>query len=158
LGYNFVAAGAPKTNGELPLYVGEAGWGFAAPKNAKNPDIALEFLKMMATEEAQRTYSMIYNGNVPAWASLVGDFSYFADSSEDNPVVMLAKLSTDHLLPQTSYYGEGFGFPAEVDGIGGEVCSQVRLGELTAAEAVRVYQERCEAQFKQFQEDLAAFA
>lgn len=159
MGYNFFLAGVPKINGdEPPLLVGEAGWGFAAPKNSKNPDISVGFLRMMATTEGQRTYSMIYGGIVPAWAELVGDFSYFADSSEDSPNVKAAKLSTDHLLAQTRYYGEGFGYPAEVDGIGGEICSQVRLGELTAAEAAAQYQERCEAQYKQFLEDVEAMA
>jgi ABC-type glycerol-3-phosphate transport system substrate-binding protein len=159
LGYNFFLAGVPKINGdEAPLLVGEAGWGFAAPKNATNVDMAVEFLKMMATQEGQRAYSMIYGGIVPAWAGLVGDFSYFADSSEDSPNVKAAQLSVDHLLAQTRFYGEGFGFPAEVDGIGGEICSQVRLGELTAAEAARTYQERCVAQYEQYLEDVAAAA
>jgi ABC-type glycerol-3-phosphate transport system substrate-binding protein len=154
LGYNFYLTGAPKINGdEAPLFVGEAGWGFSAPKNSKNPDISIDFLRMMATEEGQRTYSAIYGGIVPAWAGLVGDFSYYADSSEDNPNVKAAGLVMDYLLPQTRYYGEGFGFPAEVDGIGAEICSQVRLGDLTSAEAVAAYQERCEAQYKQYLED-----
>src|SRR5690606_29074634 len=114
LGYNFRLAGAPKINGELPLYVGEAGWGFAAPKNANNPDIALEFLKMMATEEGQRGYSAIYGGNTPAWAGLVGDFSHFASVGEDSPNMQSVELEVNYLLPQTRFYGEGFGFPAEV--------------------------------------------
>ncbi|MEZ4863589.1 MAG: extracellular solute-binding protein [Caldilineaceae bacterium] len=154
LGYNFFMSGVPKViEGEPPLLVGEAGWGFAAPKNSHNPEISVEFLRMMATEEGQRTYSMIYSGLVPAWAGLVGKFDHFADPSEDSPNVLYAKLSMDYLLPQTQYYGEGFGYPAEVDGIGGEICSLVRQGELTAAAAVQQYQERCEAQYQQFLED-----
>jgi ABC-type glycerol-3-phosphate transport system substrate-binding protein len=154
LGYNYLMSGVPKVVGsEPPLLVGEAGWGFAAPKSARNQQVAIDFLKMMATEEGQRTYSMIYGGLVPAWAGLSGDFSYMVDSSEDSPNVLYAKLSMEHLLPQTQYYGEGFGYPAEVDGIGGEICSLVRQGELTAAEAVQQYQERCEAQYNQFLED-----
>ncbi len=155
LGYNFFLTGAPKINGtEAPLFVGEAGWGFAAPRNAKNPDVSLQFLQMMCTEEGQRAYSMIYGGIIPAWAGLVGKFDYFADPSEDSPNVMAAKLSQEHLLPNTRYYGEGFGFPSEVDAIGGEICSMVRQGELTAAEAVQQYQERAEAQYDQFLEDM----
>jgi ABC-type glycerol-3-phosphate transport system substrate-binding protein len=154
LGYNFFLTGAPKINGsDAPLFVGEAGWGFAAPKNSKNPDVSLEFLKMMATQEGQRTYSEIYGGIVPAWKGLVGDFSYFADPAEDSPNVTAAKLAMDYLLPQTQYYGEGFGFPAEVDTIGAEVCSKVRLGDLSAEEAVKEYQTRCEAQYKHYLED-----
>ena len=132
LGYNFRMSGVPKMIGdEPPLLVGEAGWGFAAPKNSRNPQISIDFLKMMATEDGQRTYSMIYSGLVPAWAGLVGDFSFFADSSEESPNVQYAKLSMDHLLPQTQYYGEGFGYPGEVDAIGGEIASLVRQGKLT---------------------------
>jgi len=159
LGYHFLMSGVPKVVGDQPpLLVGEAGWGFAAPKTAKNAKVALDFLKMMATKDGQRTYSMIYNGLVPAWAGLVGDFSHFADSSPESPNVLYAKLSMDHLLPQTRYYGEGFGYPAEVDKIGGEICSLVRLKKLTAADAVKQYQERAEAQYKQYLEDVKKVA
>jgi hypothetical protein len=86
----------------------------------------------------------------------VGKFDFFADPSEDSPNVTAAKLVQDYLLPQTQYYGEGFGFPAEVDGIGAEICSLVRQGKLTAAEAVQQYQERAEAQYNQYLEDVKA--
>jgi hypothetical protein len=159
LGYNFFLSGVPKINGdEAPQLVGEAGWGFAAPKNAKNVDIAVNFLKMMATQEGQKNYAMIYGGIVSAWKGLVGDFSYYKDSSDDSPNVAAAKLSMDHLLAQTQFYGEGFGLPSEVDGIGAEICSKVRVGDMTAAEAAKEYQTRCEAQYKQYLEDLAAAA
>ena len=154
LGYNFFLTGAPKINGaDAPLFVGEAGWGFAAPKNSAHPEISQQFLRMMCTEEGQRGYSAIYGGIIPAWKGLVGKFDFFADPSEDSPNVMAAKLNMDYLLPQTQYYGEGFGYPSEVDGIGGEICSLVRQGELTAAEAVQQYQERAEAQYNQYLED-----
>jgi ABC-type glycerol-3-phosphate transport system substrate-binding protein len=159
LGYNFFLAGVPKINGdEPPQLVGEAGWGFAAPKNSKNVDISTDFLKMMATTEGQKNYAMIYGGIVSAWKTLSGDFSYFKDQSEDNPNIAAAKLSLDHLLAQTQFYGEGFGYPAEVDTIGTEICSKVRLGDITAAEGAKEYQSRCEAQFKQYQQDLAGAA
>jgi len=155
LGYNFFLTGVPKINGaDAPLLVGEAGWGFAAPKNANNPEISQQFLRMMCTEEGQRGYSAIYGGIIPAWKGLVGTFDFFADPSEDSPNVQAAKLVQEYLLPQTQYYGEGFGFPAEVDGIGGEICSLVRQGQLTAAEAVQQYQERAEAQYNQYLEDV----
>ena len=155
LGYNFFLTGAPKINGsDAPFFVGEAGWGFAAPKNSTHPDISKGFLKMMCTEEGQRGYSAIYGGIIPAWKGLVGKFDFFADPSEDSPNVMAAKLVQDYLLPQTQYYGEGFGYPSEVDGIGGEICSLVRQGKLTAAEAAQQYQERAEAQYNQYLEDV----
>jgi ABC-type glycerol-3-phosphate transport system substrate-binding protein len=159
LGYNFFLAGAPKINGsEAPLFVGEAGWGFAAPRNSPDAEISQQFLRMMCTEEGQRGYSAIYGGIIPAWKGLVGTFDFFADPSEDSPNVMAAKLSMDHLLPRTQYYGEGFGFPSEVDAIGAEICSMVRQGELTAAEAAQQYQERAEAQYNQYLEDVKSFS
>ncbi len=159
LGYNYFLSGVPKILGsDPPFLVGEAGWGFVAPMETKNPDMAIKFLQMMATEEGQIGYAKIYGGIISAWASLVGNFSYFADSAEDSPNVMAAKLSQDHLLAQTQYYGEGFGYPGEVDTIGGEITSLVRQGKLTAAEAVVQYQERCEAQYNQFLEDVKAVA
>ncbi len=159
LGYNYYLAGVPKLlDSAPPLLVGEAGWGFVAPKAAKNPEMAINFLQMMCSEEGQIGYAKIYGGIISAWKGLVGNFSYFADSAEDNPNVMAAKLSQDHLLAQTQYYGENFGYPGEVDGIGGEITSLVRQGKLTAAEAVAQYQERCEAQYKQYLEDVKAVA
>ncbi len=155
LGYNYFLTGAPKINGsDAPFFVGEAGWGFAAPKNAKNPDVSQGFLKMMCSEEGQRGYSAIYGGIIPAWKGLVGKFDFFKDPSPDSPNVMAAKLVQDNLLPQTRYYGEGFGYPSETDKIGGEITSLVRQGKLTAAEAAKQYQERCEAQYKQYLEDV----
>lgn len=156
LGYNFKLCGAPPPiPGEKPLYVGEAGWGFAAPKNAKNADIAIGFLKLMCTLEGQTEYAKIYSGLLaPAWKGLVGKFDHYVDSSADSPNVGGATIMQEVLSPQTTYYGEAFGYPQEVDGIGGEICSLVRQGKLTAAEAAKQYQERCEAQYKQFLEDV----
>ena len=157
LGYNYFLAGVPMINGtEPPSLVGEAGWGFVAPKASKNPDVSTKFLQMMATQDGQVGYAKIYGGIISAWKGLTGDFSYFADPAEDSPNVMAAKLSQDHLLAQTQYYGEGFGYPGEVDTIGGEITSLVRQGKLTAAEAVAQYQERTEAQYNQYLEDVKA--
>jgi ABC-type glycerol-3-phosphate transport system substrate-binding protein len=156
LGYNFKLCGAPPpVAGEKPLYVGEAGWGFAAPKTAKNQEIAVGFLQMMCTLDGQREYAKIYSGLLaPAWKGLVGNFDHYVDSSDDSPNVGGAKIMQEVLSPQTNYYGEAFGYPQEVDGIGGEICSLVRQGKLTAAEGAKQYQERCEAQYKQFLEDV----
>jgi ABC-type glycerol-3-phosphate transport system substrate-binding protein len=158
LGYNFKLCGAPPpVAGEAPLYVGEAGWGFAAPSNATHPDLAIGFLQMMCTQDGQREYAKIYSGLLaPAWKGLVGDFSHYVDSSDDSPNVGGARIMQEVLSPQTTYYGEAFGYPQEVDAIGAEICSLVRQGQLTAAEAAQQYQERCEAQYAQFLEDSKA--
>lgn len=159
LGYNYFLTGVPKLIGsELPLLVGEAGWGFVAPRNSRNPDISEGFLRMMVTEEGQRGFSAIYGGIIPAWKGLIGKYDFFKDSSPDSPNVMAAKLIGENLLPLTRYYGEGFGFPSKVDQIGGEVCSLVRQGKLTAAEGCKQYQERCEEQFKEFETEMKDYA
>ncbi|MFM7582948.1 MAG: ABC transporter substrate-binding protein, partial [Caldilinea sp.] len=50
LGYNYFLAGVPKILGsEPPFLVGEAGWGFVAPRDSKNPEVSIKFLQMMAT-------------------------------------------------------------------------------------------------------------
>ena len=156
LGYNYYGCGNPKIGGQVAQICGEAGWGFVAPAENPSTDVAVKFLQMMATEEGQMGYSKIYDGIISCWAGLAGNFSYFTDPSDDNPNVQLAKIVQEHLLPNTQFYGEGFGYPGEVDGAGGEITSLVRQGKLTAAEACVQYQERAEAQYKQFLEDLEA--
>ena len=154
LGYNYLLCGVPKIDGKLPELVGEAGWGFVAPSRPANPDASVKFLQMMATEEGQMGYSAIYGGIIPAWKSLIGNYTYFKDSSEDNPNVLAAKLIGGNILAQTKFYGEQFGYAGKVDAIGAEIASLVRSGKLTAAEAVASYQERAEEQYKQYEQDV----
>jgi ABC-type glycerol-3-phosphate transport system substrate-binding protein len=151
--YEIVAA--PKVMADtMPSYVGEAGWGFAAPRKAKNLDLAVAFLQMMATEEAQTIYCTMYGGiTAPAWKALLGKIDHFADPKPDGANAKAAQVMKP-LGELTHFYGEGFGYPAEVDNIGAELCSKVRVGDMTAAEGAQAYQERCEAQFKQYQEDV----
>ena len=82
LGYKFEVSGVPMVrSGEEPLFVGEGGWGFIAPKERTNPGVSEAFLKMMATEPAQIEYAKIYGG-LPffAWAALKDDTSRFEES------------------------------------------------------------------------------
>jgi len=155
VGVMYEIVGAPKVMADtMPSYVGEAGWGFAAPRKAKNLDLAVAFLQMMATEEAQRVYCKMYGGiTAPAWKALLGKTDYYADPKPDGANSKAAPVMK-HLGELTHFYGEGFGYPAEVDTIGAELCSKVRLGDMTAAQGAQAYQERCEAQFKQYQEDV----
>ncbi|MHB0857304.1 MAG: extracellular solute-binding protein [Anaerolineae bacterium] len=158
LGYNFRLCGAPPAvAGTEPMYVGEAGWGFVALKATKNPDISAEFLRMMCTTDGQREYDRIYGGwMTPPWKGLVGQFDHFEDPNPESPGVMSAKIMQDAIAPRTTYYGEGYGYPGEVDGIGGTICSEVRMGNMTAEEGVKEYQLRCEAQYNQYLEDIKA--
>ena len=112
----------------------------------------------MCTHEGQREYAKIYGGiGAPAWKGLVGKYDHYSDPDESGPQVQAAKVM-EKLGPITRYYGEGFGYPSEVDGIGASICSDVRLGKLTAAEAAQSYQERCEDQYNVYLEDIAALS
>jgi ABC-type glycerol-3-phosphate transport system substrate-binding protein len=154
LGFVYELAGAPRVKaGEDPLFVGEGGWGFVAPSQPKNPNAALTFLQMMATKEGQLEFAKIYNGLLGyAWADFKDDTARFADPSPENPNVKASKFYTG-LLAQTEYYGEGFGYIAEIEKAGGEVCSQVRQGKMDAAAGAQMLQERCEAQYAQYLKD-----
>ncbi len=154
LGYHYELTGAPKVNGKDPLFIGEAGWGFAAPKATKNQDISVAFLQMMATPEGQMEYSKIYDGIISSSRSLAGKFDWFKDSSPDNQNVKAAKVMLGALLPNTIYYGDQFGYASEIDKACGEVCAQVRQGKATAAEGAKLLQERFENQYKQYTDDL----
>lgn len=154
LGYNYELTGAPKVNGKDPLFVGEAGWGFASPKSAKNQDIAVAFLQMMATPEGQKEYSKIYGGIISSSKSLAGQFDWFKDPSPDSPNVKSAKVMINALLPNTVYYGEQFGYAAQVDEASAAVAAEVRQGKKTAAEGAKDLQARLEAQYKQYQDDV----
>lgn len=153
LGYNYELTGAPKVNGKDPLFIGEAGWGFASPKSAKNQDIAVAFLQMMATPEGQKEYSKIYGGIISSSRSLAGQFDWFKDPNPDSPNIKAAKVMLEALLPNTIFYGEQFGYAGEVDTACGAVCADVRQGKMTAAEGAKDLQARLEAQYQQFLDD-----
>ena len=158
-GVYYELTSAPKVLAdELPTFVGEAGWGFAAPINTGNRDFSIAYLQTMCTHEGQREYAKIYGGiGAPAWKGLIGKYDHYSDPDPGGPQVQAAKVM-ENLGPITRYYGEGFGYPSEVDGIGGSICSEVRLGNMTAAEAVQEYQERCVEQYEVYLEDIAALS
>lgn len=157
LGFHYELAAAPRVKrGEDPLFIGEGGWGFAAPAKPKNPGISIAFLKMMATEEGQFEYAKIYDGLLGyAWAGFKTDTKRFKDPSPDNPNVKASKFYTS-LLSQTEYYGEGFGYIAEIEKAGAEVASLVRQQKLDSAAAVKQLQTRFDAQYQQYLKDMKA--
>ncbi len=154
LGYHYEMTGAPMVNGKDPLFIGEAGWGFAAPVATKNQDISVAFLQMMATPEGQMEYSKIYGGIISSTRSLAGKFDWFKDSSPENQNVKAGKVMLEALVPNTIYYGDQFGYASEVDKACAEVCAQVRQGKATAAEGAKLLQERFENQYKQYTDDV----
>ncbi|MCL6429281.1 MAG: extracellular solute-binding protein [Anaerolineae bacterium] len=159
LGYHFEIAGVPKVVGDKPpLSVSEAGWGFVAPKAAKNPDIAVAFLRFMATEEGQKGYCTIYDGQpCIAWKSLIGKYDHWPNQDPNWPQRKFGEILQKHLLPLARYYGEAAGYMGEVADIVGEFASKVRMKEMTSAEACKGIQERCEAQRKQWLEDMKQY-
>ncbi|MBA3946743.1 MAG: extracellular solute-binding protein [Herpetosiphonaceae bacterium] len=154
LGYHFELAGAPRVKpGVDPLFIGEGGWGFAAPAKSKHPDVSLKFLQMMCTEEGQMAYAQIYSGLLGyAWAGFKNDTKRFKNDNPNNPNVKASKFYTG-LLSQTQYYGEGYGYISQIEKAGGDTCSLVRQGKIDSATAVKQFQDLCEAQYKQFLED-----
>ena len=157
-GYAYEITGAPMvTPPDLPMFVGEGGWGFVAPKQSKQPEVSMDFLRLVASLEGQTEYARIYGGAAhTAWSQLVGVYDHFEDSSDTSPAVKAAKL-LQILATTTGYYGQGFGSPSSVDGAVAQVCSEVRQQNLTAAEGAAALQERLDAVYAQFQSDMSTY-
>ncbi len=156
LGYNFALAGVPMcVPNKPPLSCSEAGWGFIIPKTTKNPDISVEFVKMMTTREAQIEFDKAYGGipNV-AYKGLVGVYDHWSNPDPNGKAVKQAKMYQEKLLPLARYYGEQLGYLSEVDRIFGEVSQMVRQKKMTAKEACQDMQKQLEAQYKQWLEDV----
>lgn len=156
-GFNFELAGAPRVKpGEDPVLIGGGGWGFMAPKNAKNPALSVAFLKFVASDEGQMAYAKIYDGLLNfAWAKLATDTTRFKDATPANAIFRAAPAFTAMAL-RTQFFGEGFGYYAECEKAAGAVCSEVRQGNLTAATGAPELQKRLEAQYAQFVKDVDA--
>ena len=125
LGYNYQLAGAPKVNaGEDPLFVGGGGWGFLAPKAAKNPELSVAFLRFVASHDGQLELAKVYRGLLQyAWAEFADDTSRFENPSEDDPVFRASKWYTK-LNGQVEYLGNDFGYFLECQNAAGAVCSE----------------------------------
>lgn len=159
LGYRYELAGAPRVvPGEDPLFVGGGGWGFLAPRAAKNPGLSVAFLRFVATHEGQLEFAKIYNGLLQyAWAGFANDTSRFADPSESNAIVRASRWYTK-LNSRVEYLGYDFGYFLECQNAAGAVCSEVRQGRMTAAQAAEELQRRVEAQYAQYLKDVEKYA
>jgi len=156
-GFNFELAGAPRVKpGEDPVLIGGGGWGFMAPKNAKNPALSVAFLKFVASDEGQLEYAKIYDGLLNfAWAKLTDDKTRFKDATDASAIFRAAPAFTAMAL-RTQFFGEGFGYYADCEKAAGAVCSEVRQGNLTAATGAAELQKRLEALHDQFVKDVEA--
>lgn len=120
----------PTTPGQDPLFVGEGGWGFEVPKQAENQDVGTAFLQFMCTYDAQYIFAGIYGGTMPAAVEVMYSDIY----QGDDPVKSSVRRDV-LVLPNTVYYGWGFGIPSEMERITSTAITQVRTGELEIAEA-----------------------
>ena len=152
LGYHYELAGAPRVNPAVdPLFVGEGGWGFAALQRSKNPNLALSFLGMMASDAGQLEYAKIYGGLLGiAWAPMATDYrARFADSSPSSSIVKAAHVYNE-MAKRTVYVGEQFGYYQIIGGYIGNAAQAIREGKKTAAQAAATIQKQTEAQYKQY--------
>ncbi len=141
-----VLAPPAKAGGTLTL-VGEGGWGFEVPTNAKSRDIGIEFLRFMCTYEAQYIYAGIYGGTMTSCIPVMSSDIYAGDDPVKRSIRRHLKS-----LGNTTYYGWGFGLPSAIEEIIGQVCGQVRTGELQPAEAAKELQARMEEHRQQWLE------
>lgn len=129
----------PAVEGQEPLLVGEGGWGFEVPAQAKNQEVGLEFLKFMCTYEAKFIWSQIYGGMTPACKALVNSKIYQGDDP------LKRGLRRELLaLQNTVYMGHGFD-PQMVTGdtnLFTRVMDSVREGKLKPKEASKQLQQQ----------------
>ena len=138
LGYHYELAASPRVKpGEDPLFIGEGGWGFAAPAKPKNPGDLNRFPQddghgggPVRVRQDLRWPAGLRMGR------LQGRYQAFQGSQPNNPNVKASKFYTS-LLSQTEYYGEGSGYIAEIEKAGAEVASLVRQQKLDSAAAVK---------------------
>ena len=117
--------------------------------------MAIEFLRMLVTDEGQTSYAMIYGGQPnTAWKGLVGSYDHFVDNDPDGPLVKLTQILQEHLLPQTQFEGVGFGSIGEIGAAITEGCAEVRQQNMTSEQAVELIQSRCEAQYEEWVSDV----
>ncbi|MCJ7739039.1 MAG: hypothetical protein MUQ10_17285, partial [Anaerolineae bacterium] len=57
MGYAYRLSGVPKINDKDPLFVGEGGWGFLAPYESENQDVAIDFLRMVCTTAGMKEFA-----------------------------------------------------------------------------------------------------
>ena len=134
--------------GREALFVGEGGWGFIVPAQAKNPDVAIEFLKFMTTYEGQKEYARIYGGNTSACNAVNDDAELYPEGTFIGDAMRRAGVAQK----RTIYYGSEFGNPSEMEEITSSAVEKVRIGEATTEEALAEAQELLEEMLKRWNE------
>lgn len=121
--------------GEQPVFVGQGGWGFEIPAQAKNRDAAIEFLRFMCTYDAQFTWSQIYGGAAPACHALIDSAIY---QGSDPLKVGLRRVVIG--LENTRYQGHGFD-PQSLT-LPAEIINTIREGKLTSKDGAAQLQQQ----------------
>jgi ABC-type glycerol-3-phosphate transport system substrate-binding protein len=134
----------PPVKGGKVVYVGEGGWGVVVPKQAKNKDAALEFLRFGTTYECQYDWAKTALP-VPAIKAMAEDPLYKGDDHVKKSIQRWIKSTA-----QTVYIGNDFGNEGAVSATVDAVGSEVRSGKLSAKEGARKMQAEFEKQYKEF--------
>ncbi|HEV8635570.1 MAG TPA: extracellular solute-binding protein [Chloroflexota bacterium] len=154
VGYDYTQVMVPPIKGlgaNDPLYVGEGGWGPTAMANAKNKDVATEFLKFATTLDAAKIWAGIYGGIPSPRSAANDDPKRWADTN--SPVIQGMLRYTKHLDRHVGF-GEGFGSFSEIIKHVAATTSEVRQGKLNPEQAAAKAQDLAESVYKQFQEDV----
>jgi len=156
LGYHYeIIAAPPAIEGQPPVYADEASWGFAATADAPNQQIAIEFLKMMATIEGQREYAKIYGGMLQvACVPLIEAADHFAEGVTQEPLTRAFQTVVGEILvPNTlgiPYVYNGSELQSKIQ----PAFADVRTGKITSEEAVKMMQVNAEAVWKTYQDQV----
>ena len=130
-------------DGKTPVFMGEGGWGFEIPVQAKNKDLAIEFARFVSTYEAQFIWSQIYGGFSPACRALVNSPIY-----QGNTPLKRGQRRVLVALGNTKYWGNGW--DPQVGTIIQNEIDLVRTGKADAATASKELQKQLTAQQKEF--------
>ncbi len=158
LGYDFQISGSPKVNGNVPVAVGSGqGWGLVESSKAHSPNAADAFLRLVCSYAGQIIYDRIYGGvAIVAWKPILDhDISRFAKPYSTNATYQVDGIPQVRTMYETcKHIGEVGYYNKIIDAIVSSSQS-VRLGKMTAAQGAQAIQTLAEAQYKQYQNDLA---
>jgi ABC-type glycerol-3-phosphate transport system substrate-binding protein len=158
LGYDFHIAGAPKLNGKQPVAVGSGqGWGLVESAKAHSPNAADAFLRLVCSRPGQLIYDKIYGGvAIVAWKDILeNDTTRFSKPVASNATYQVDSIPGVKTMYETcKYIGEVGYYNKIIDAIV-STCQSVRLGKMNATQGAKAIQTLANAQYKQYQNDLA---
>lgn len=135
--------------GKKALFVGEGGWGFVVPTQAKAKDVGVEFLKYMSTWDGQLDYAHIYGGDVPGAPAVAEDPTLFVPTSwVGKSILRVIPAQND-----TVYYGSDFGMPGDMETIVSTAIDNVRAGKYKAEEGCADAQKQLEDMLKKWDDE-----